>query len=92
MRENFRGRDNFRSRFNPRSSPNGSRSFVVPLRIESGTVQTAQDRLPELLRDEPQHPGGGDAEGDIADKFVHESGLTVARQETECPPKRLLKY
>ncbi len=39
---------------------------------ESSEEISEQDRLPEMLGHEPEQPGGGDAESDVADQFVHE--------------------
>ena len=40
---------------------------------EAGDEIGEEDRLPELLRDQPEQPGGGDAESNVANEFVHES-------------------
>ena len=45
---------------------------------ETGDEIGEQNRLPKLLRHQPEEPGGGDAEGDVANEFVHE-GETVRR-------------
>ena len=43
-----------------------------------------EDRLPELLRDQPEQPGGGDAESNVANEFVHESVKEGDAQRADC--------
>ena len=50
-----------------RSSPSPAGPRAKP-RDEIGE----QDRLPKLLRDQPEQPGGGNAKSDVANEFVHE--------------------
>ena len=55
---------------------------------EAGDEIGEQDRLPELLRDQPEQPGGGDAESNIANEFVHEAVRKAMLREQTAASRR----